>query len=297
MEPSTLDIQNMDFAPDGQQGFNTINTVSENLGQIQGVAFWLKFSITAGGNELNDEHRFRAWFIDTKDNVVYQDFVVSFSNHWEDIFLPMGGFSLYRGRKPLSAFQAAIASFAPVKELETSGIFEWRNIKLFGVQYQAQYDKYGRFNPGNAIVDEAGNSVTWGNITGATRTLWIDGFRFVKPLLAMSSEVTDRNIEPEFLQFPNITLYDQLLNTAKSQLEVEKFKHKEFNIESSGDEIFNIPFGDSFYLLNDELVSDSDGSVSNNIKLVAKRIEYSITKPPGGSGGLKRKILGSKVFT
>jgi hypothetical protein len=113
----------------------------------------------------------------------------------------------------------------------------------------------------------------------------------------MSSEVTDRNIEPEFLQFPNITLYDQLLNTAKSQLEVEKFKHKEFNIESSGDEIFNIPFGDSFYLLNDELVSDSDGSVSNNIKLVAKRIEYSITKPPGGSGGLKRKILGSKVFT
>jgi hypothetical protein len=165
------------------------------------------------------------------------------------------------------------------------------------VQYQAQYDRFGRFNPGQATVDEEGNSVTWGNITGATRTLWVDGFRFIKPLLAISSEVTDRTIEPEFLQFPDINLYDQLLNTAKSQLEVEKFKHKEFNIESSGDEIFNIPFGDSFYLLNDELVSDSDGSVSNNIKLVAKRIEYSITKPPGGSGGIKRKILGSKVFT
>ena len=81
-------------------------------------------------------------------------------------------------------------------------------------------------------------------------------------------------------------------------MEIEKFKHKEFNIESTGYEIFDVPFGNSFYLYNDNLISDDDKSgEDNNIKLVAKRIEYSITKPIGGKGGLRRKIKGSKVFT
>jgi hypothetical protein len=297
-EPATLDIQNMNFTHDGQDGFNTINSASEDLGQISAIAFWLKFSIQAGGNELNDEHRFRAFAIDTKDNVVYQDFVVRFSNNWEDIRLPVGSFRIYKGRKPLYGWAAVVAAFVPPKELEIINIFEWRNIKIFGVQYQPQYDKYGRFNPAAAIVDESGNSVTWGNLAGATRTLWVDGFRFIKPLLVTSGPVTDRNLEPDFQQFPNITVYDQLLNTAKSHLEIEKFKHKEFNIESTGDKIFDIPFGDSFYLYNKDLVNDDDkAGEDNNIKLVAKRIEYSITKPPGGKGGLRRKINGSKIFT
>jgi hypothetical protein len=299
-EPATFDIQNMNFTHDGQDGFNTINSASEDYGQISAVAMWLKFSIveTSGSTELDDEHRFRAWAIDTKDNVVYQDFVVRFSNNWEDIRLPVGSFRIYKGRTPLYGVDAAIAAFVPPKELEIINIFEWRNIKLFGVQYQSQYDKFGRFNPAAALVDEQGNSVTWSNINGATRTLWMDGFRFIKPLLVTSGAVTDRNLEPDFEQFPNITVYDQLVNAAQSQLEIEKFKHKEFNIETAGDEIFDVLFGESFYLKNTDIVSDADkSSEAGTIKLVAKRIEYSITKPPQGRGGLRRKINGSKVFT
>ena len=56
------------------------------------------------------------------------------------------------------------------------------------------------------------------------------------------------------MQFPNIEVYDQLKNAVKSQLEIEKFKHKEFVIDSSGDDVFDIDFGDSFFLLNDNLV-------------------------------------------
>tara|TARA_R110000824_G_scaffold250100_3_gene438923 strand:- start:864 stop:2609 length:1746 start_codon:yes stop_codon:yes gene_type:complete len=297
-EPATLDIQNMNYTSGGKEGFN--NTEVEDYGQINAVAMWLKYSVveSAGSTELNDEHRFRAWFIDTKDNTVYQDFVVRFSNNWEDIRLPISGFRIYRGRKPVYGFSAAVASFLPPKELEIINIFEWRNIKMFGVQLQSQYDKFGRFNPGAATVDENGNSVTWSNILGSTRTLKMDGFRFIKPLLASSGTNTTRNLEPTFQQFPNITVYDQLLNVAKSHLEIEKFKHKEFNVESVGDEIFDIPFGDSFYLKNTDLVSDDDKSgEDNNIKLVAKRIEYSITKPTGGKGGLRRKMKGVKVFT
>jgi len=296
-EPSTLDIQNMNFTSGGLEGFNQGND-SEDYGHINAVAMWLNYSVveTAGGTELNDEHQFRAFFVDTKDNVVYQDFVIRFSNHWEDIRLPIGGFRIYKGRKPLYGFDVPIAAFFPPKELEVINIFEWRNVKMFGVQLQSQYDDQGRFNPGAAAVDEAGDSVTWSNILGSTRTLKMDGFRFIKPLLVTSGQDTTRNLEPDFMQLPNITVYDQLLNVAKSQLEIERFKHKEFNIETSGDDIFDLPFGDAFILENDNIVSDSD-SGANTIQLVAKRIEYSITKPPGGKGGLRRRIQGSKIFT
>jgi len=299
-EPATLDIQNMNYTSGGLEGYNH-GAPSEDYGQINAVAFFLKLSINDDvlSKELNDEHRFRAWFCDVRDNVVYQDFVVRFSApYWEDVRLPIGGFRIYKGRKPLYGFDAAIATFIPPKELEVINIFEWRNVKIFGVQVQSQYDKFGRFNPNAQLVNEAGNSVTWANINGATYTLTLDSFRFVKPLLATSGQNTTRNLEPDFMQYPNITMYHQLENAVKSQLEIEKFKHKEFNIESSGDEIFDILFGESFYLKNDELVNDDDkGGEDNNIKIVAKRIEYSITKNTGGKGGLRRKIKGSRIFS
>jgi len=295
-EPATLDIQNMNYtSKSGLEGFNQ-GAESEDYGQINAVAFWLNYSSTISGIEFDGEHPFRAFFIDTKDNVVYQDFVIRFSNNWQDIRLPIGGFRIYKGRKPLYGFEILKASLIPPKELEIIDIFEWRNIKIFGVQFQGVYDDQGRYNPAAAAVDEAGNAVTWTALAASTRTLQLDGFRFIKPLLVTSGQNTTRNLEPDFLQFPNITIYDQLINAAKSQLEIEKFKHKEFNIETSGDDMFDILFGDSFFLENDEVVNDSDNG-ANTIKLVAKRIEYSITKPPAGRGGLRRRIQGSKIFT
>ena len=296
-EPATLDIQNMNYTSGGLQGFNH-GQESEDYGQISAVAMWLKYSQQISGAELDDEHRFRAWFVDTKDNVVYQDFVLTHSNNWEDIRLPISGFRNYRGRKPIYGYSAIIASIIPPKELEVINIFEWRNIKMFGVQFQGVYDKFGRYDPGKNAIGGDGDSLTWSTLAGSNKVLTMDGFRFIKPLLATSGQNTDRNLEPDFLQFPDITNYHQLEGAAKSHLEIEKFKHKEFNIESTGDEIFDVPFGDSFYLHNEDLISDDDKSgENNNIKLVAKRIEYSITKPVGGKGGLRRKIKGSKVFT
>ena len=264
----------------------------------------MNFSITEdlGGSELNDEHRFRAFFIDSDDNIVFSDFVIEFSNTWQDVRLPISSFRIYRGRKPLYGFDAAIAAFFPPKELDVINIFIWRNIKLFGIQYQSVYDKFGRYNPGAAVVDEAGNSVTFGTILGSKKTILLDGFRFIKPLLVTSGQDTVINIEPTFLQKPNISVYDQLKNDVRSQLEIEKFLHKQYDIETSGDTMFDIAFGESFLLENDELVfvAVADRTVNetqNKIQLVAKRIEYSLTKPPNGPGGLRRRINGAKVFT
>lgn len=295
-EPSVMDIQNMNYTHDGKTGFNWGGS-SEDLGPINAVAMWLKVSVlTAASIEWDGEHKMRAWFMDTKDNVVAQDFVIDHSNNWQDIRLPIPGFKPYRGRKPAYGFDAIITTFVAPKDLEILNIFEWRNVKMFGVQMQGNYDENGRYNPIDAIINSDDPKVTWSDLTGATHTLWLDGFRFIKPLLTSSGEEKTRNIEPEFLQRSNITLYHQLQNDAKSQLEIEKFKHKAFTVETTGDNIFDIDFGDSFFLLNPDIISDSDNSTNNNIQLVAKRIEYSITKPPTGKGGLRRRINGSKVF-
>ncbi len=46
---------------------------------------------------------------------------------------------------------------------------------------------------------------------------------------------------------------------------------------------------------NESSEGANDGDL-NTIKLVAKRIEYSITKPLAGAGGMKRTIKGIKRF-
>ena len=103
------------------------------------------------------------------------------------------------------------------------------------------------------------------------------------------------------MQRGNITNFKQLENDAKSQLEIEKFKHKAYTIESAGDDIFDIPFGNSFLVENTKIVfvpaaDRGANEAANKIQLVNKRTEYSLTKPAGGSGGLRRRIQGAKVF-
>ncbi len=292
-KPATLDIQNMHNLSNGNRGFNQ-DSNSEDLGAINGIAFWIKFEITSG-LDIDANDQFRVFMIDSSDNIVYADFNVGFRQTWEDIRIPISSFRIYRGRTPAYGLDNAF-TLVPPKDLGVVNQFEWRNVKFIGIQWMVSYDEFGRYNPSASILDDSTPEVKFNNVFGGSVNLYIDGFRFTKPLLVTSGQNTTRNLEPNFLQRPNISNYWQLLNDAKSQLEIEKFQHKEFNIETSGDDVFDIPFGDSFYLNNAELIDDSDNG-SNTIKLVAKRIEYSITKPQQGPGGLRRRINGAKIFT
>ena len=90
--------------------------------------------------------------------------------------------------------------------------------------------------------------------------------------------------------------YYQLKNDAKAELEKRKFRHVEFDITTSGNADIN--FGDYFLYENENLIADEfeTSSGSNKIRLVAKHIEYSITKPVNGKGGFLRRILGVRRF-
>ena len=179
--------------------------------------------------------------------------------------------------------------------------FEWRKIKIITFQVQNFYDEFGRYAP-EVIGAETNfpiDNVSLAQFTGGKFTMAIDDLHFKKALIAISGTDSIRNLEPEFLQRTHIMTYDQLVNDADTQLEIEKFQQKVFDFRTSGEKVFDIKFGDTLFLANEELVEDEDDTSdvgAKKIKLVAKNIEYSLTSPSSGVGGLTRRIVGSKRF-
>jgi len=294
----------MHLTPDGSRGFNH-GDQSEALGQCSSLFMYLRMKRTAAtGNTLDGDANFRCILTDTSDNQVYQDFVQRFSDGdvWQPQDLQLSGFNAWRGHKP-RYFQLngnAIADLITPKELDVQNIFEWRNLKFITVEYLDVYDEFGRFAPEGNVGDIDATGIQ--SAFGGTIELSVDSLHFKKPLLVTSGEAVDsikQNVEPTFIQRPHVILYDQLKNDAKTQLEIEQFRHQEYNIKTSGDDIFDIKFGDTFYIQDSDIVESgtNDDSKTGAIKLVAKRVEYHLTKPTAGQGGLVRTIKGVKRFT
>jgi len=303
LEPSTLTSQNMDFTSRGLSGYNNAN--GEDYGTLQSMAFVMKIEsiLVDGTTHLDGEIRVRATAFDTADNVVILDFIVPFENVHFPLDLPLSGFSNYRAHKPryFELSGNSIASLILPKELDIQNVFEWRNIKLLSFQIQNFYDEFGRYAPevigveGESPIDNVGIV----KIAGGTFKMSIDDFHFTKPLLAITPTDATRNLTPEFLQRTHIMTYDQLANDGLTHLEIEKFQLKTFDFRTSGQNMFDVKFGDTLFLENDELVEDEDDTTdvgAKKIKLVAKNIEYSLTSPAAGQGGLSRRIIGTKRF-
>jgi len=307
-EPSTLDAQNMHLTHDGFRGFNAQDDSSEDYGQISSLDFWMNLHYQAkvpfieptwDGTQTVQHANFviTCLLIDTEDNVVSQDFTVRFNNQWDEYKLPISGFNIYRGRKPNDSL---ITTIIPPKELQISNIFRWRNIKDIIFQTKGSYDTDGRYR-----TDEINNlylqNVNDDGVPNPAKTdrridLTIDGVHFTKPLLVNTGQDTTRCIENEFIERPEIMDYYQLKNDANAELEKRQYRHVEFDITTSGK--IDINFGDFFLYQNENLIPDEfeTTSGSNKIKLVAKHIEYSITKPVNGKGGFLRRILGVRRF-
>ena len=308
-EPATLDFENMHITRQGMRGFNaTVEEGVEEFGQISSIDFWFKLDYQAKVG-VGDSYQsttepnipISVYLIDTSDNVVKQDFTVPFNNQWLPYKLPTSGFQTYRGRKPKDTI---IDTIIPPKEIQMNNQIEWRNIKQIIFQTATSYDGQGRY------CDSADTGNWWVNrqvlIQGFPAPgfefrkldMYIDAFRFTKPLLVTSGPDTNKDIEADFLERPEVFDYFSLKGMADAENQKRNFRHVEYEINTTG--LFDIEMGDFFKfkhprLISDDLKTGTDGGV-NYIKLVAKRIEYSITKPVDGKGGFLRKILGVRRF-
>ena len=309
LEPSTLTSLNMDFTHDGNFGYNQLS--SFDYGPLQSLAFVVRLNAESNDPALPNAdgiYNARACFGDTFDNVVYADFEIPFIDRYFPIDLPISGFSIYRGRKPAFFLLSgnSIPDIILPKELSLQNQFEWRNIKWITIHLQYGYDQFGRYAPGTrGVLEESNfNNTTYGKIVGLKFTMAIDDFHFTKPLLAISTgpfgtATDERALETEFLERPYISTFDQLLNDADTHFELEQFKHEQYDVHSSGDEIFDLKVGDGFFFEDSFLTNREDDSTApgvKKIKMVAKRIEYSITSPGSAVGGLTRRVIGSRRF-
>lgn len=305
----TLDTNNMHLTPSGETGFNASD--SEELGILEALSFFIKFKYFFVNSSSDEEifpfkgkFRFRATCYDTSDNVVTQDFEVAFNEEWEYISLPISGFKIYRARAAKRWGNVVTNLVTP--ELEVLEVFEWKNLKMISIQCMESYDKVGRFAAEEGQLNNAWDFLTplvslSDGFHQRTR-LSIDNLHFTKQLTASSGTVTGRNIEPIFMERPYTTNYTQLQQDAKSQLEIEKFRYQAFEIETEGECPANLRFGDSFFLEDEQVVEvpsaeQGTGETTNKIKLVAKKITYTINGTDGGRGGFVRKILGVKRFS
>jgi len=315
-EPATLDIENMHLSPEGERGFNTVETGgysgSENLGPISSIDFAFKVhyqgsSLQNSGYDTLAEANFvmSCILVDSSDNMVKQDFIVPHNNQWLPYKLPISGFTTYRGRKPRASI---INSIIPPKEITINNQIEWRNIKQIIIQTAQSYDSDGRYvessiegnfyAQANTAVEQLGiPAVPTIGRDHRRLDLYLDAFRFTKPLLVNTGKQSSRNIEADFIDKPEVYDYFQLKNIANAEKEKRQHRHVEFEVNTTGK--FDINFGDFFEFYHPRLIPRAvrtNTSGDDYVKLVAKHIEYSITKPVDGKGGFLRKILGVRRF-
>lgn len=305
-----FDFENMTYTSDGKKGFNQ-GSSSEDLGPISSIDFDMKIQYLADWNSpqnvnnysqllAKESFKMKCVLIDRNDNVVTQDFTILFNDNWESVSLPLSGFNIYRGRKPIYAEGYYEQYIIPPKERPIFSQFEWRHITMMCIQSTDSYDENGRYRSASGN-DWGTGSWLWNSatMTYLQTTISIDSLRLTKPLLANTGIVTDLTNEPDFIQSPDIIIYDALKQDLESELQKHKFKNKRYDISTEGE--FDIQFGDYFVLEDSDIVDEtytpSGGTAQpNQIKLVAKHIEYEFSKPNDSAGGFERRILGAKRF-
>ena len=298
-EPATLDISNMGYTPTGLLGYNQPD--STRLAKLVTFSFALGLKIETRNpfdgslSTLDGTAQIRVLMGDTEDNVWAFDFeLTSTDGAMYPIDTELSAYNVIRNQKPRYAKLNNIIDLINPKEIDNQNIFEERNIRWIVIQHQDQYDEFGRFAPEGNLNDLSNTSIS--AALGGKITLTIDDLHFKKALVVNTGSNSLKNLEPDFLQRQDIMLFDQAQQVALADWQLQQFQHKEYDITTTGQSIFDIRFGDSFYLNNDRLVNDADDG-PNTLKLVAKKIEYSISRPTSGRGGLERRLQGIERFT
>jgi hypothetical protein len=309
-EPATVDTSNMHFASDGKIGFNHIN--AEDLGPLDELVFKTKFQWRQeadGSGALIPRGNFpcRCTLYDSADNVVVQDFTISFNNLWEEIRLPLRDFQIYRARTPWAL--GALSQNVFLQQLEILNVFQWKNLKLGSMQWTAPYDEQGRYAGWLQAAQTAPTIFEIDNLVSLFvndfNIKWdFDLFQFSKPLLSLTSPITgagERAMFPDFFEEPFISNKFQLDQSNIAKREISLFRHWQYDITTTGR--CDIKFGYSFFLENSALVNRADRNATppdanngdpNTIKLVVKKIVHVIDKPPSGPGGYLTTFTGVK---
>ncbi len=287
-KPPTLDFNNMHLSARAvrglNQGLDARSRGAEDFGKINALRFYLKvIGLNAGGFDiLQGNIKVGIVFYDTSDNVIVShDAVVNVLKNYEEITIPTDSLKIYRARSEFP--------FLPVQELEILDIFRNRRVKRMAIYSLDSYDEEGRYLAVNRFTVELFSSLE----------AQIDGFHFVKPLTVTTQESTvqaskpNRNLEPPPRNYPYISNYRQLKNTARTQLEIDRFKYVKYEIKRGMK--LNVRFGEEFTFKHPRLVFDTDVAPNDEVDLICKENVITINKGKG-AGGFMVTTHGVKRF-
>ena len=301
-EPVTFDTNNLDYSSNSKRGFN--HDRADEYGPFEGIRFMTNFewrySKDGSGSLIRAGNiPCKCYMYDIHGNVVTADFTISHNDNWEEITIPFSAFNNYRARIPWSLESSGSNAF--LQELEILQRFDYTNIRKIGFQWMAPYDDAGRYTllfSAFGVLFPNLEDILLGLANDGFNIKWkIDAFHFVKPLLSVSAPVTTgRAMFTDFDEEPLIYNRYQLDQANLAKLEQDQFRYRSYEIVTEGR--FDINLFESFNLKNTDIINDAD-SGANTVTLVAKKIEYTITKPDASTagGGFMRKILGVKRLT
>lgn len=266
-EFGALDIINANFTHSGLRGLNN-KEVSDMGGPTTGLQFVMQFDILYGGvtQRFQGNMPFTITVLDDLRNVWRADFSIRFLSTPQAIPIPWSAFSVDRpSRVPINidAITKNLVDLISPSELEIRNIFEEKRVRLITIQYAGSYDEFLRYSPAN--IDKmirTGAGAIPVQFVGI-----IDALAFTKVPFVSSGVVTDRVINPEFVDAPNVRNYVQLQSIAQAEKDVFGLPFEQYTVKRNGH--CDLVLEQSVYLKDINLINEEDKpSTPNTRKLI-----------------------------
>ena len=293
-----FDTQNQTFTPRGNRGWTAED--AEWLGQTSGFHLLFRHDIegpawlSTPGNIPGS-----AVVLDHLDNVWRMRFSVRFQEITQPIYFPWSGFSIYRARLPVALTPAHYVQRVIKPELAVTETFDPRLTKRILLQIDVGYDDEGRYDPWSweAFIRKWVTAVPAVDIRykGA-----YDAFCFVRQGLAVSKHPkVDRGELPRIdkrVPHPAISNAVQLRKIARAERDVAE--HENDYISLKYERFCGLAAEQFMTITDDDFISDVNdgaGDAENQLKMICKKITYSVTGRAGAGGLIADVELFRKV--
>ena len=300
----TFDANNLEFSSLALRGWNR-GLDSEDLGIITALAFKMKFrvedntgaKITTGW--ANMPMRFFA--VDLFDRVYQTDFTLRRMDGWDPIIIPFGERAkkkLYFNRIDEVIDIPGITGWNPFgnfffAQKEYTGVtFDWRFVKMWGIQMKFGYDDADRYNnnaetstldlvagaaqyllnlPQNLFAARDQTKLVF-NIDQSKVT--ISDLRFIKHLYVNSEETNISDARTEIVNQETEIDYDTAKLAAQGARERRKFFPQTVHIRSFGN--VKLRVGHRFILTGDKVPGGEQEMVVQSIKHIIDGTSYKM---------------------
>lgn len=286
-EPATVDIANSTLAGDGARGFN--HARAADLGRISAVAFFIRVNQTVigSGAQITEANmQMRCALRDLRDNVMVQDFTISFNNKWEGVQLPVSGFKPYNALAPKQYPLDYIIAPQAIEQIDS---FEWWNVKDITITLLTGYDGEGRYDiygaPSEFVTEGLSNVFSRpaedfvSALAGRRIRIAVDAVRFAKELVVVS-DPSNTNNQEKIIREPEVGDHATALYYLRS--EEERARHPKTDVVFDIEGNLDLHYGDS--------ITFSNPAVGTH-KLAIVRLEHSFLRD-----GFRTRVFGSVRF-